>query len=192
MRTTRRVAFAAPTDFHLEHLIPVIETVRLDKRLRPCILAMPDLETVPQIDGVDIVDYEKFMTLGRWQFFDLIVTTEFWGVPWWFKSGARAFINHGVGPKKDYLNRLADGAFTHVFAAGSTTRDDIAKILSDDTVTHTKIVNIGLPATDRLMNAGASQPDEASEQSGPTLLYAPSWHVDPVLVPMEEDILTQL
>lgn len=191
LRRHRRVVFAAPTDFHLDHLMPVIEEVRSDRRLRPCLLAMPDLQTVPDLAGVEIIEYDRFMRSGRWKIFDLIVTTEFWGVPWWFTSGARAFVNHGVGPKKDYLDRLADGAFTHVFAAGRTTRDDVADILSRSDARHTEIVDIGLPSTDRLVADGNARRTEIST-GRPTLLYAPSWHVDPSLIPMDETILTQL
>tara|TARA_R110002072_G_scaffold83294_3_gene189180 strand:+ start:391 stop:1497 length:1107 start_codon:yes stop_codon:yes gene_type:complete len=191
LRRRRRVIFAAPTDFHLDHLMPVIEEVRSDRRLRPCLLAMPDLQTVPELEGVDIVDYDRFMKRGRWKFFDLIVTTEFWGVPWWFTSGARAFVNHGVGPKKDYLDRLSDGGFTHVFAAGQTTRDDVADILAQSNARGTEIVDIGLPSTDSLEAQGNARRKEIYT-GRPTLLYAPSWHVDPALIPMDEEILTQL
>lgn len=152
---------------------------------------MPDQSRIPELNGTTTIPYDSFMTSGRWRFFDAIVTTEFWGVPWWYRSGSRVFVNHGVGPKKDYLNRLGDENFTHILVSGRAAHEEIGEALADPGTEDTELVEVGLPISDRLFEIASARPPTPAEQT-PTLLYAPSWHVDPNLIGMDDDILNQL
>lgn len=189
LRQSRRVVFLAPTQFHLEHLLPVLR--ELDG-IRDAQVDVVDVEGRAELSGFTSVRRMSNDALlsARWAFIDFIVATDF-NVPWWFRSGDRGFLNHGVGPKAGYQERIVDLGYTHVFSAGPNAYRVQAAFLDSAANSRCHLLKTGLPAVDRFSSPTGLE--HASEPDGkPVLLYAPSWHRNPAFVSMDKRILRWL
>ena len=189
LRKQRSVVFSAPTDFHFQHLLPIIRDVLKRSELTIIVVEVADWKKHPALGAVNFISADDFHN-SRWRFYDLIVATEFSSVPWWFTSGLRVSLFHGAGPKMGYLERLAGDCFDVVFSPGPFALHLKEKIIEDTAGKNTKLLPIGLPAMDKLY-------DKAQHARKPTVgkavvLYAPSWHIDPSLVAMDEPFIKEL
>ncbi len=188
-RKKRTVVFSAPTDFHFQHLLPIIREVLKNSRLSLIVVEVPGWDIRPDLKDVEFISADDFYN-ARWRLFDLIVATEFSAVPWWFKSGLRIALFHGAGPKMGYYERLAENYFDIVFSPGPTAVKFQEQIIKNTAGKNTKLLPVGLPAIDKLYNK--AQTEEKPVCPKPAVLYAPSWHIDPSLVAMDEPFLKAL
>ncbi|MCF6216341.1 MAG: CDP-glycerol glycerophosphotransferase family protein [Emcibacter sp.] len=189
LRKKRTVVFSAPTDFHFQHLLPIIREVEKYLQLSLIVVEAPDWDKRPELKDVEFISADDFHK-ARWRLFDLIVATEFSAIPWWFKSGLRLASFHGAGPKMGYLDRLAENYFDVVFAPGPLTLRIQEAIIKNSAGKNTNLLPVGLPAIDKLYHK--AQTEEKPVCPKPVVLYAPSWHIDPSLVAMDEPFLKAL
>ncbi len=189
IRRNRTIVFAAPTDFHFQHILPVIRQLEGKPRLSITIITVPDWHRCPDIKNAVFMSEAQFQQ-KKWRFIDVLLVTEFASVPWWFCSGLRIGLFHGAGPKKGYLEILGQGGIDVVFSPGPTFLRLQRNIVKDSPAQKTRVIPIGLPALDDLYLTTQRRKKPANDK--PLILYAPSWHVDPSLIAMDEIFLQQL
>ena len=190
LRSVRSVVFIAPVDFHLQHLMPVIEKLCQNKSISIFIVVGEGQPRPAYIKNIFVIDQEEFHKM-YWKIHDVVVTTEFDCIPYWYLSGNRIAMFHGAGPKKGYLERLTGKEFDFIFSPGPFIYNLEINILKKIKASKTKVIPVGLPSIDRLASiAGESRENKLKNTT--KILYAPSWHWDPSLISMDEEILKAL
>lgn len=190
LRPVRNVVFFAPVEFHLQHLMPVVEVLRYDKSIRVFVVKTPGFTEGDFLENVILLEREEFEKM-YWRIHDVVVTTELDFIPYWFGSGKRIGMFHGAGPKKGYLERMTGKEFEYIFSPGPFVHNLELKILDQLKDTKTKIVPVGLPSIDLLISSSTDNCGEKLKDKF-TVLYAPSWHWDSNMVSMDEEILKSL
>lgn len=190
LRPVRNVVFFAPVNFHLQHLMPVVEVLRNDKNIQVFVVKTPDFSEVTPLENVVFLERETFEKM-YWKIHDVVVTTELDFIPYWFGIGKRIGMFHGAGPKKGYLERMTGKEFDYIFSPGPFVHQLELSILGRRVGTKTEVIPIGLPSTDILANTLDGRCEKTSKKK-PTVLYAPSWHWEQSMVSMDEEILKSL
>jgi CDP-Glycerol:Poly(glycerophosphate) glycerophosphotransferase len=190
LRPVRNVVFFAPVEFHLQHLMPVVEVLRHDESVRVFVVKTPSFSETSALDNVVILERDEFEKM-YWKIHDVVVTTELDFIPYWFGSGKRIGMFHGAGPKKGYLERMTGKEFDYIFSPGPFVHDVELAILGRLKEEKTKVIPVGLPSIDFLVSSLNNIPEKKPKEK-PTVLYAPSWHWDPNMVSMDEEILQSL
>ncbi len=189
LRKKRVVVFSAPTDFHFQHLLPIIKNIPGHPLLSLIVVDVPEWKKRPDLQDVAFISVDDFEK-ARWKLIDLLVATEYSSSPWWFKSGVRTAMFHGAGPKKGYLERLADNYFDVVFSPGPSTFRLQEKIINNTAGKNTVLLPVGLPAIDKLYHRARQEKKPVSQK--PVILYVPSWNFNPSLVAMDEILIREL
>jgi len=187
LRPVRNVVFFAPVEFHLQHLVPVIEVLRHDESIRIFVVKTPGFSEAIPLENIILLERETFEKM-YWKIHDVVVTTELGLIPYWFGVGSRIGMFHGAGPKKGYLERMTGKEFDYIFSPGPFIHQLELAILGRLAESKTEVIPIGLPSTDFLVSS-IDKRDEKKPKEKPTVLYAPSWHWNPKMVSMDEEIL---
>mgnify|MGYP003387660155 FL=1 len=190
LRPVRNVVFFAPVEFHLQHLMPVVKELQRDTSIKIFIVKTIDFSESNNIENVVVLERAEFEKM-YWKIHDVVVTTELDFIPYWFGSGKRIGMFHGAGPKKGYLERMTGKEFDFIFSPGPFIHNLELTILNRLKKTKTKVVPVGLPSVDLLVSSSNDRLGEKSRNK-PTVLYAPSWHWDPKMISMDEEILKGL
>ncbi len=190
LRRKRTVVFCAPADFHFQHLLPIIKMIEGTPHLKLIIVEQPDWQQKPDIKN-SVFILGKDLGKMNWNFFDVMIGTDFSSIPWWFTSGTRIALFHGAGPKVGFLEELAENIFDVVFTPGPDLRELEEKIIENTKGRNTKLLQIGLPALDILFHQG--QKNEIQRKNNkPVILYAPSWHLETSYIVIDEAFIREL
>lgn len=190
LRQKRNVVFIAPVGFHFEHLMPLIKEIENTPNLNIIVVDISDWQKRPQINNCEFISRDNFYN-KRWNFYDAIIATDFSSIPWWFKSGARVGLLHGAGPKVGFIETLSEGLLDVIFSPGPYIKRVQKRIIKNTIGKDTILLPIGLPATDVLFNKALTS-EVKLKNNKPIILYAPSWHLEPSYVVMNEVFIKEL
>lgn len=189
-RSIRNVVFFAPVDFHLQHLMPVVDMLRHDKGINVFVVKTPGFIEGASLENVVFLERETFERM-YWKIYDVVVTTELDLIPYWFGVGKRIGMFHGAGPKKGYLERMTGKEFDYIFSPGPFVHQQELTILGRLKGAKTEVIPVGLPSTDILVKTLGNRCKKVTKKK-PIVLYAPTWHWDQNMVSIDEEILKNL
>lgn len=190
LRRQRTIVFASPLNFHFQHFLSIIKTIENTPNLKMVIIEALDWKEYPPIENCVFITAKKF-NQQRWAFTDVIISTDFTSIPWWFKSGVRVGLFHGAGPKVGFFEILANDTMDVIFSPGPYIRDLQQKVINNSKGRNTKLFPTGLPTMDKLY-FDVLKNEKNPKNKKPVILYAPSWHVETSYVPLNEAIIKTL
>ncbi len=192
IRKTRTVVFSTRDDFHMEHLLPVIQELHSCAGVSILIVHASTISKPKNIENITLLSEQEFFS-ARWRFFDAIVATDYDGFPWWFRSGNRISVAHGTGPKSGYLDDIPRENIDYVFSPGPLLFNEQIRIIGNSKDCRTVVEKTGLPVTDSFSAINNTENAETvSSAKKSTVLYAPSWSQNPDMVSMDVEILNNL
>jgi len=183
------VLFDTCEKFHYYHIEPIIQQLANDKRFSITLVHWNNITPDEMHNSIKYISFDSFWY--NWcKTFDVFISTELERIPYWLKDTHTVCVFHGAGPKMSYICNPMINEYNTVFSVGPTTYNVQTEYVSSSVT----VMPIGLPVTDKLLSDNLPLvPDTIYiDKNKPTLLYAPSWSVNPEHISMDQNILDAL